>query len=77
MESKVLGISRTVLPENRVDFNQWCRDLNVSFNYVEDMRNNEGMRRGREIMESIHRGRLSMSDGDGLMGKILRRLNSI
>ena len=63
MNNKVLSISRVVEPEDRVDFNQWCRELNVSANYVDDIQNNEGMRRGREIMKSIRIGRMGMDEG--------------
>lgn len=76
MSNRVLSISRVVEPEDRVEFNQWCRELNVSANYVGDIQNNDGLRRGREIMASIRMGRMGM-DEDGVWKSIKGMLSRI
>ena len=47
-----IRIKSTVLPEERVDFNQWCRNLNVSASYDGGMRG-EGIIRAARIMQDI------------------------
>jgi hypothetical protein len=68
MRNKVLSISRTVQPDNRMGFNEWCRELNVSYNSV-DIQQNNGLERGRAIMRDIRIGRMNMSE-DGVWSTI-------
>jgi hypothetical protein len=68
MSNKVLNISRTVEPDNRVEFNQWCRELNVSYHSV-DIQPNSGLERGKAIMRDIRIGRMNMSE-DGVWSTI-------
>jgi hypothetical protein len=47
-----IRIKSTVLPEDRVDFNSWCRNLNVSASYDGGIRG-EGIIRAGRIMQDI------------------------
>lgn len=47
-----IKIKSTVLPEERVDFNSWCKSLNVSASYDGGMRG-EGIIRAARIMQDI------------------------
>jgi hypothetical protein len=70
MRNKVLSISSTVQPDNRMDFNEWCRELNVSYNSV-DTHQNTGLARGRAIMRDIRENRMNMAvDDDGIWSTI-------
>ena len=63
MRNKVLSISSTVEPDNRMDFNEWCRELNVSYHSV-DTHQNTGLARGRAIMRDIRENRTNMAADD-------------
>ena len=47
-----IKIKSTVYPDKRVDFNSWCRNLNVSASYDGGMRG-EGIIRAARIMQDI------------------------